>query len=71
MINKELVEIKYSHCGEEEDWEYVILCPSISDLKDHFINDLKVKLDAVAIDETDQVEIEMIIEDIKTYVIGA
>ena len=35
------------------------------------MNDLKAKLDAVAIDEIDKAEIEMIIEDIKTYVMGA
>ena len=49
----------------------MILCQSISNLKDHFVNDLKAKLDAVAIDEIDKAEIEMIIEDIKTYVMGA
>ena len=31
---------------------------------------MKEKLDAVAIDEIDKVEIEMIIEDIKTYMMG-
>ena len=71
MINKGLVETKYPHCGEEEDWEHVILCLSISNLKDYFVNDLKVKLDVVAIDEIDKVEVEMIIEDIKTYMMGA
>ena len=49
----------------------MILCQSISDLKEQFVNDLKAKLDAVAIDEIDRAEIERIIEDIKTYVMGA
>ena len=48
----------------------MILCQSISDLKEQFVNDLKAKLGAVAIDETDQAEIEIIIEDIKTYIMG-
>ena len=66
-----LVETKCPHCSEEEDWEHMILYQSISDLKEQYVNDLKAKLGAVVIDEIDEAEIEMIIEDIKTYVMGA
>jgi hypothetical protein len=67
-INKGLVQTKCPRCGEEEDWEHIILCQSISNLKDQYVSELKAKLEKETTNENDKVEIGMIVDDIRNYV---
>ena len=70
IINKGLVETQCLCYGEEEDWEHVILCSSMNDIKEQYINKLKAKLYEVVKGDAKKEEIDMIISDITTYVKG-
>ena len=43
-INKGLVQTTCPRCGDKEDWEHIILCQSISNLKDQYVSELNAKL---------------------------
>ena len=68
LINKGMVDSKCPRCGEDEDWEHVITCPSIQNIKEQYIDKLKEKLQKIARNEHDKEEVELIIDDIETYV---
>lgn len=68
LVNKGLTEDKCPRCEQIEDWEHVILCQSITGMKDEYLNELKSKMSKIAIHENERELVELIMKDIKAYV---
>ena len=51
IVNNGLVENKCSRCKREEDWEHVILCQGIAEIKDQCATELNEKLRKLARNE--------------------
>ena len=67
-INKGLVDTKCPRCGVEEDWEHVILCESINDLKSEYLTTLKSEMDKVVKSDEEKHAVQLIINDLVQYV---
>ena len=67
MINKGLISILCSRCNEQEDWEHVIQCNGINDIKDEFIKQLEDKLKKIKTTDREKDIINVIVQDMYYY----
>ena len=65
-----LVSKKYSWCGSDEMWEHVILCKGVSEIKQHYITDLRKAILKGKWINYLRDQIEWILNDIKHYLEG-
>lgn len=67
-INEGLTSSKCPRCGQEEDWEHVILCNGMQGIKEQYIKEMKGKMLKIAKQERERQLVELIVKDIETYV---
>jgi len=66
-INEGLTSSKCPRCGQEEDWEHVILCNGMQGIKEQYIKEMKGKMLKIAKQERERQLVELIVKDIETY----
>ena len=62
-----MISSKCPRCSEEEDWEHVILCESITSIRNDYIQTLKTALRKVKDCNHLHNQIEWMLEDIEQY----
>ena len=66
-INNRLLSMKYLRCREEEDWQYVILCQGINEMKEQYLKDVRTNLKKITTTESENETVELIVGDLETY----
>ena len=66
MINKDLWKDKCPRYEQSEDWEHIILCNRIDQMKNEYLTELKNYLIKESNTSSSYELVEIIVEDIKT-----
>jgi len=69
-INNGLCLEKCPRCNENEDWEHVIKCEGIQNIKQDFITEITNETNKINTTTEEKQSIEMIINDIKRYILA-
>ena len=66
-INQGLCSDSCPRCGRKEDWEHVMLCEGINELKKEFIIEVEEKIKEEKVNDDEMQQVEWIMKDIKKY----